>query len=82
MDKKVLVIVHARGGSKGVPQKNIKELNGNHLITYTIEAAKKSININRILVSTEDEQLVRISKKVEPKFLILDLITIIRTQKG
>mgnify|MGYP001043580680 CR=1 FL=1 len=41
MDK-ILGIIQARGGSKGIPKKNIKEINGKPLISYTIEEAKKS----------------------------------------
>lgn len=41
IDKKILAIIPARGGSKGIVGKNIKELNGKPLIAYTIEEAKK-----------------------------------------
>lgn len=59
MNKKceVLAIIPARGGSKGVPRKNIKSLNGKALIGYTIEAAKSSKYIDKTIVSTEDEQI-------------------------
>ncbi|MFD3157509.1 cytidylyltransferase domain-containing protein [Haloimpatiens sp. FM7330] len=61
-NKKVLAIIPARGGSKGVPRKNIKLLNGKPLIAYTIEEAKKSKYIDKIIVSTEDEEIASISK--------------------
>ena len=66
MDKsnlKILAIIPARGGSKSVPGKNIRELNGKPLIAYTIEAAKKiEDKFHRILVSTDDEKIGKISK--------------------
>ena len=63
IDKKILAIIPARGGSKGIVGKNIKELNGKPLIAYTIEEAKKSEHINRIVVSTDNEEIANISKK-------------------
>lgn len=60
---KILAIIPARGGSKEVPKKNIKELAGKPLIVYTIEAAKKSEYINRIVVSTDDPRIADISLK-------------------
>lgn len=61
--KKILAIIPARGGSKGIPRKNIKELNGKPLIAYTIEEAKKSKFIDSIVVSTEDQEIAEVSKK-------------------
>ncbi len=63
IDKKILAIIPARGGSKGIVGKNIKELNGKPLIAYTIEEAKKSKYINRIIVSTDNEEIANVSKK-------------------
>lgn len=63
METRVLAIIPARGGSKGVPRKNIKALNGKPLIAYTIEAAKSSKYIDKIIVSTEDEEIKDISLK-------------------
>lgn len=57
----ILAIIPARGGSKGVPKKNIKAINGEPLIAYTIKEAKKSKYIERVIVSTEDEEISRIS---------------------
>jgi len=59
---KILGIIPARGGSKGVPRKNIKLLNGKPLIAYTIEEAKKSA-ITDIIVSSEDKEILDISKQ-------------------
>lgn len=64
MKNKILAIIPARGGSKGVPRKNIKVLNGKPLIAYTIEAAKKSKYIDRVVVSTEDDEIAKISEKL------------------
>ena len=54
MNKKVLAVIPARGGSVRVPKKNIKMLGGKPLIVYAIEAAQKSKAVNRIIVSTDD----------------------------
>lgn len=70
-NKKILAIIPARGGSKGIPRKNTKLLNGKPLIAYTIEESKKSKYIDEILVSTEDNEIADISIKygVEIPFL-------------
>lgn len=61
--KKILSIIPARGGSKGVPRKNIRYLAGKPLIAYSIEAALKSRYIDRTVVSTEDNEIAEIAKK-------------------
>lgn len=61
--KTVLAIIPARGGSKGIPRKNIKDLCGKPLIAWTIVEALKSKYIDRLIVSTEDEEIANISKK-------------------
>lgn len=61
MNIDILAIIPARGGSKGVPRKNIKNINGKPLISYTIEAAKKSKYINRVVVSTDDSEIAEVS---------------------
>jgi CMP-N,N'-diacetyllegionaminic acid synthase len=61
-DKKVLCIIPARSGSKAIPQKNIKLLCGKPLIAYSIEQALKIDSIDRIIVSTDDEEIAQISK--------------------
>lgn len=64
MNKKyVVAVITARGGSKGVPRKNIKDLDGKPLIAYTIEAAIKSSIFDEIIVSTDSEEIADISKK-------------------
>lgn len=54
---KILAIIPARGGSKGVPRKNIKLLGNMPLIEYTINAAKASTELTEIVVSTEDTEI-------------------------
>ncbi|KMY29187.1 acylneuraminate cytidylyltransferase [Lysinibacillus xylanilyticus] len=63
MQPKILAIISARGGSKGVPRKNIKELAGKPLIAWTIEAANKSKYITRTILSSEDREIIDIAKK-------------------
>lgn len=58
----VFALVTARGGSKGVPNKNIRLLGGKPLILWTIETARQSKGIDRILLSTEDEEIARIGR--------------------
>lgn len=59
----IIAIIPARGGSKSLPHKNIRLLNGKPLIYYTIIEAKKSKYLQRSLVSTEDSQITEISRK-------------------
>ncbi|RKX91900.1 MAG: UDP-2,4-diacetamido-2,4,6-trideoxy-beta-L-altropyranose hydrolase [Spirochaetes bacterium] len=61
-NKKILAIIPARGDSKGIPRKNIRMLAGKPLIAYTIEAAKKSRYLDRIIVSTEDEEIAEVAR--------------------
>jgi len=61
----ILGIIPARGGSKGIKRKNIIELSGKPLISYTIEASKKSKYIDRLIVSTEDSEIKKIAEKFE-----------------
>lgn len=63
MTHKILGIITARGGSKGIPGKNIKELAGKPLISYTIEAAQKSGVFDRLILSTDDEKIAKVAKQ-------------------
>jgi len=54
---RVLGVVTARGGSKGIPGKNLKRANGKPLIAYTIEAAQQSGVFDRLILSTDDEAI-------------------------
>lgn len=59
--KRILAVIPARGGSKGLPGKNIKPLLGKPLIGWTIEQAKESKYIDRIIVSTDDKEIAEVS---------------------
>lgn len=59
---KILCLILARGGSKRIPNKNIKILGGKPLIAYTIECAKKSKYINRIIVTTDSDKIAKVAE--------------------
>ena len=59
---KILAIIPARAGSKGIKQKNIINLNGKPLIAYSIEEALKSKYIDKVIVSTDGEDIAKIAK--------------------
>lgn len=63
VERNILAIIPARGGSRGIPRKNVRLLCGKPLIVYTIEAAFSSKLINRVVVSTEDKEIADISKE-------------------
>lgn len=76
---RVLFIVTARGGSKGVPQKNIKLIGGLPLVAYKIISAKKCSVENRIIVSTDDTEIAEVAKQygaevpfIRPEYLATD----------
>lgn len=60
-DKKILAIIPARGGSKGLPRKNIIDLAGKPLIAWSIEAALKSRYITTTVVSSEDDEILAVA---------------------
>ncbi len=62
-DKKILAIITARGGSKGLPRKNIKNLLGKPLIAWTLESAKKCPHIDKIFVSTDSQEIADMCEK-------------------
>ena len=57
----ILGLITARGGSKGIPRKNVTLVNGKPLIAWTIETALKSTSLSRVIVSTDDEEIARVS---------------------
>lgn len=61
---RILGIIPARGGSKGIKNKNIKNLNGKPLISYTSEIALKSTFLDKVIVSTDDPKIAKISQKL------------------
>ena len=68
---KILGVITARGGSKGIPRKNIKDLKGQPLIAYTIKAAQESGIFDRVILSTDDVEIAEVAKKygVEVPFM-------------
>ena len=60
--KKILAIIPARGGSKRLPRKNIIDLNGKPLIAWSIEAGLNSKYVDRVIVSTDDIEIAKISE--------------------
>jgi len=64
---KNLCIIPARGGSKRIPRKNIKDFLGKPIIAYSIEAALKSNLFDEVMVSTEDEEIAKIAKQYGAK---------------
>jgi CMP-N,N'-diacetyllegionaminic acid synthase len=71
MNKKhnIVAIIPARGGSKGIPRKNIKLLCGKPLIAYSIQAALESRLIQRIIVSTEDKEILKIATEYKAEVI-------------
>lgn len=58
-----LAVIPARGGSKSVPLKNIKKLCGKPLLAYTVQSAKESMSINRLVVSTDHPQIAQVARE-------------------
>ena len=80
---KVLAVIPARGGSKGVPKKNIKNLNGKPMLYYMLDAARKSKLLDKIIVSTESEEIAQVAKDLgaevpflRPKEMANDTISV------
>ncbi len=76
----VLSIIPARGGSKGIPSKNIVKINNKPLLYYTVDASLKSKFVNRTIVSTDDKKIKKVALSlgteviVRPKKLANDTI--------
>ncbi|MDQ7085352.1 MAG: 2-C-methyl-D-erythritol 4-phosphate cytidylyltransferase [Sulfurovum sp.] len=62
-DKTFLAIIPARGGSKRLPRKNVLDLNGKPLIAWSIEAGLKSKYIDKVIVSSDDNEILTIAKE-------------------
>ncbi len=60
----LLALIPARGGSKGIPGKNVKVLGGKALIGWSIDAAKRAACVNRIIVTTEDEEIASVAREL------------------
>ena len=67
MSNQILAVILARGGSKGIPRKNIKDLCGKPLIAYTIEAGLKSKLFSNLIVSTDCEEIASVSRSFGAK---------------
>src|SRR3990172_9365646 len=59
----VLAIIPARGGSKCIPRKNIRNFSGYPLIAWSIAAAKQSDSVTRVIVSTDDEEIAAVARQ-------------------
>ena len=68
--QKVLGVTLARGGSKGVPRKNIRMVYGKPLLAWTIEEAKKCTLVNRYIVSTDDEEIATVAREYGAEVLM------------
>jgi N-acylneuraminate cytidylyltransferase len=79
---KPLVIIPARGGSKGVPGKNIKLLNGKPLIHYTIKAAREVFNDSEICVTTDDIEIKNVAEETGLKVPFLRPEELARDNSG
>ncbi len=60
---KILALIPARGGSKGIPRKNLAPLGGRPLIAWTIESATQAAGLGRIVVSTDDEEIAAVARR-------------------
>jgi len=78
-NKTFLAIIPARGGSKRLPRKNVLDLEGKPLIAYSIEAALESKYIDKVVVSSDDSEILEVSQKfgatilTRPDFLATDI---------
>lgn len=62
--KRILAIIPARGGSKGIPKKNIIGLLGKPLLYYSVKSAKESKYIDKVIISTDDEEIAEMGKQL------------------
>ena len=60
---KTLALIPARGGSKGIPRKNIRSFAGYPLIAWSIAAARQSELVTRVIVSTDDEEIATVARE-------------------
>ncbi|MEP0177515.1 MAG: acylneuraminate cytidylyltransferase family protein [Paraglaciecola sp.] len=64
-NQRILALITARGGSKGIPGKNIKSLGGKPLIQWTIDAAKQSRYIDRLILSSDDHEIIKVARSCQ-----------------
>ena len=67
---KLLAIIPARGGSKGIPNKNIKTFNGKPLIYWTIKTALESKTIDKVVVSSDSNKILKLSKQFGAEIIL------------
>lgn len=72
--KKAVAVITARGGSKRIPRKNIRQFCGRPMIEYSIDAALKSEIFDEVMVSTDDEEIASIAKKLALKYRLCVLL--------
>ena len=63
--KKIIAIILARGGSKGIKNKNIKKINNKPLLQWSLDHCKKSKKINSIWLSSDSENILKLGKKIK-----------------
>lgn len=73
MNNSVLAVIPARGGSKGIPRKNLRPVAGKPMIFYAIEAAKQSKSISEVVVSTDDDEIALISSRLGARVIMRPL---------
>ncbi len=61
-DSKVLALITARGGSKGLPGKNIRPVQGRPLLAYTVDAARGAASVDRVVLSSDDEAIMQAAR--------------------
>ena len=71
-----IAIIMARGGSKGLPRKNVKNLDGKPLIAYSIEDAKNSGVCDTVLVTSDDDEIISIAKNYGATSLLKDQLNL------
>lgn len=70
MKRRILAVIPARGGSKSIPKKNIKEILGRPLIAYTIAEALRAKSLARVVVSSEDQEILEVAKRYGAETLL------------
>ncbi len=70
MEHKVLVIIPARGGSKGVPKKNIKILGDKPLVAHAIACAEKATKVTKIIVTTDNEEIAAVARAYQSDVIL------------
>ena len=60
---KILGVIPARGGSKSIPRKNLSDVHGRPLLSFIVEAAKNTRTLDRVILTTEDEEIAAVGRK-------------------